>query len=134
MQHVVELSADSEVRKLEEKQNKTNAANIEQQKALDICQTAMESLRDTRKQKSEMKDSGESSSTSCRRRSGGDTIAILREKMEADKEQRQIEMERRNEFQQMFLAQQQNQQRQFEFMMAQQQQFMAMLLKKKEDE
>ena len=61
----------------------------------------------------------------------GDTTAILREKMEADKEQRQIEMERRNEFQQVFLAQQQNQQRQFEFMMAQQQQFMTMLLKKK---
>lgn len=134
LQDLVDINADSELKKDNEKALKINNINEEKQKAINIRATAMETLSETKKRKEE-----EEPKEKRMRRSSGDTLSFLKEKIEMDREIKNRELElnsnRQNEFQQMiqqqernsnnmmqlFMEQSQRQQEQFQAMMAQNQ-------------
>lgn len=135
LQDLMDMSADSEMRKEEEKSAKNEIENQEKQKALDIRSTAMETFKEIKKRKNEDEPAKEKKT----RRSNIDTLSFLKEKIESDRELKTRVIESntnaRNEFQQMLLHQQphnndvlevfakqsQSQSEQFQTMMAQQQ-------------
>lgn len=106
LQDLMDMSADSEMRKEEEKSAKNEIENQEKQKALDIRSTAMETFKETKKRKNEDEPAKEKKT----RRSNIDTLSFLKEKIESDRELNTREIESntnaRNEFQQMLLHQQ----------------------------
>lgn len=135
LQDLMDMSADSEMRKEEEKSAKNEIENQEKQKALDIRSTAMETFKEIKKRKNEDEPAKEKKT----RRSNIDTLSFLKEKIESDRDLKTRVIESntnaRNEFQQMLLHQQrhnndvlevfakqsQSQSEQFQTMMAQQQ-------------
>nr|XP_047132903.1 uncharacterized protein LOC124811426 [Hydra vulgaris] len=127
VEELIEVSDDTDAQKDEKSQEKKNAVDEDRVKAIDIRNTAMERYGETRKRKAL---NNEDKSPKTSRRSSNDTLIFLREKMEADKENRRIEREERAEARALAQQQQNNIQNMFNHMLAQQTEILKMLLEK----
>lgn len=84
LEDLIELSDECDLKHELAVEEKKNSANLEQQKALEVRQTAMERMSETKKRNGD--ENEEPSSSKRNRRSTSETIDFLRQKMAHDKE------------------------------------------------
>nr|XP_047124354.1 uncharacterized protein LOC124807039 [Hydra vulgaris] len=125
VEELIEVSDDTDAQKDEKFQEKKKV-DEDRVKAIDIRNTAMELYRETRKQKA-LHNEDKSPKTS--RRLSNDSLIFLREKMEADKENRRTEREERAEARALAQQQKNNIQNMFNHMIAQQTEIFKIIVK-----
>ena len=81
---MIHLSDESDLKQESAAEEKKNTLEIEQQKAIEVRQQAMEQIGETKKRLSN--DENDTSGTKRSRHSSSDTMEILREKMLRDQE------------------------------------------------
>ena len=91
IEELTNVYEDTEARAVTENEIQKQKTVADKQKAQDIRLTAMEKMGETRKRKSDENSPPEKRS----RRTSSDTLTYLREKMEMDKENKQVELEER---------------------------------------
>ena len=102
MEDLISLSNESDLKQDTETESKKIANDLEQKKALDIRQVAMERLSETKKRVEMEGDDSESPKVKKSRRSTTDTMEFLREKLALDKEiqaKKMVDQKKEREFQ-----------------------------------
>ena len=130
LEELININDDTIARVDDENEKKKTEAEVEKAKATEIRQIAMERMGETQKRKNKESPPAEKK---CRRTSL-DTMAFLREKLEADKENKA--QERREHVERMTILAQQNEQQnmiqlQMNALLAQQTELMKLYLQKK---
>ena len=95
IEDLIHLSDESDLKQESTAEEKKNTLQIEQQKAIEVRQQAMERIGETKKRLSN--DENDTSGTKRSRRSSSDTMEILREKMLRDQELHELRKTERME-------------------------------------
>ena len=132
IEELIQLNDDTESQhSLHSSQNKKKLED-DRLKAVELRQKALERQGETRKRNNSDEESAPSSSCSkTSRRSSSDTLLFLREKLENDKKNKDLEREERAADRQAMLNQQMQMQQQFNAILAQQTQLLKFLIEKK---